>query len=421
MPNTKQKTFLDFNVAIDKALKYAKNTYLKEIVPLETAIGRVLAKDVRCVKNLPSFNNSAMDGFAIRANDASKELIVAKVIFAGESVEASLNENECYKIMTGAKVPSDADTIIPIEDVSAYEDNKVTIKENVKKGSCLRLKGEEKAIDDLLFNQGDELTSSMVAVLASQGLTMVEVYKKLSIAVVSTGNELKEPWQEASQDEIYNCNSYALIALLQEKGFSATYTGVVPDNLEESISFVKNLKNYDVIITTGGISMGDADFVGEAFLQNGLETIFHGVNIKPGRPIMMGVMEEAGAKVGQTFVMCLPGNPLTAMVNMHLFALPVLRKIQGYSAIYHDFEIGVNTKEFKTKTGRVNVVLGNQKTGAFEVTRDNKYGSGMITVLNESNAIVVTNEEKALIEVGDSVNVIKFNCSYVKEQTQIIN
>lgn len=408
------KTFLDFDVAISKALKYAKIADLKEIINIENALGRVIANDISCVKNLPSFNNSAMDGFAVRASDAGKSLSIAKTVFAGDKYEACLGQDQCYKIMTGAQVPSDADTIVPIEDVVSFEDGVVTLGDTLKKGSCLRLKGEEAALNNTLFKKAQTITASTIAVLASQGITMIEVYKKISIAVVSTGNELKEPWESASEDEIYNCNSYALISLLNEKGFDATYTGVVPDNLEESISFVKSLKNYDVIITTGGISMGDADFVGDAFKQNGLETIFHGVNIKPGRPIMMGRMED-------TFVMCLPGNPLTAMVNMHLFAMPVLNKIQGSNKIYHDFELAINQETFKTKQGRVNVVLGSCNKGEYKVTRNNKYGSGMITVLDESNSIVVTNEGRAGIEVGDSVRVIKFNCSYSEEQTNIFN
>ncbi|XOB63643.1 molybdopterin molybdotransferase MoeA [Campylobacterota bacterium DY0563] len=408
------KQYLDFDIALSKALKYADSTYFTEIVNIEDSLERIISNDIICVKNLPSFNNSAMDGFAIKASDASKTLKVKKVIFAGDRVESCLEENECYKIMTGAKVPSDADTIIPIEDVVSFENDEVTIKEEVKKGSCLRVKGEEKALDEILFKKGEQVTSSKIAVLASQGITKIKVYKKLSIAVVSTGNELKEPWEFASEDEIYNCNSYALISLLNEKGFDATYTGVVPDNLEESITFVKNLSSYDVVITTGGISMGDADFVGRAFLENGLETIFHGVNIKPGRPIMMGKMKN-------TFVMCLPGNPLTAMVNMHLFALPVLNKIQGARNIYHDITLAVNKQKFNTKQGRVNVVLGSCDKGEFKVTRNNKYGSGMITVLDESNCIVVTNPERFETNEDEMVVVIKFNCSYLEEQTNIFN
>lgn len=406
--------YLDFKDAVSASLDIADVITLKEIITIDDSIGRVLSQDVTCVKNLPSFNNSAMDGFAIKASDAGKRLKVIKTILAGENSEACLSEGECYKIMTGAKVPDDADTIIPIENVIDYEDDQVTIKKDVVKNASLRFKGEEKALDDLLVGKGEVITSGMVAVLASQGITMLEVYKKIKIAVVSTGNELKEPWQQASEDEIYNCNSYAIISLLKEKGFEATYTGVIPDLLAESIAYVGELKNYDLIITTGGISMGDADFMAEAFQKNGLEIAFHGVNIKPGRPIMMG-------KMNKTFVMCLPGNPLTAMVNMHLFALPVLHKMQGSSAIYHDIELAKNTQNFKTKPGRVNVVLGFCKNGEYNVTQDNKYGSGMITVLHESNSILVTDESTTSLTEKESVKVIKFNCSYLKKQIDIFN
>ncbi|WP_373002834.1 molybdopterin molybdotransferase MoeA [Sulfurimonas sp.] len=406
--------YLDFKDAVSLSLDMAETPGIQEIVHIEDSIGRVLAQNIFCLKNLPSFNNSAMDGFAIKAADAGKRLRVVKTILAGENSDECLGDNECYKIMTGAKVPLDADTIIPIEDVLNYENDEVTIKEDVKKNSCLRFKGEEKALEDILFNKGTVVTSAMAAILASQGITMLSLYKKLNIAVVSTGNELKEPWESASEDEIYNCNSYAIISLLKEKGFEATYTGVVPDSLEKSIAYVGELKNYDLIITTGGISMGDADFMAEAFQSNGLEIAFHGVNIKPGRPIMMGKMEK-------TFVMCLPGNPLTAMVNMNLFALPVLHKMQGSLSIYHDIDIAKNIQSFKTKAGRVNVVLGFYKNGEYKVTQNNKYGSGMITVLHDSNCILVTDEATASINEQESVKVIKFNCLYTQDQVDLFN
>lgn len=410
-------TYLDFNEAIKKSLEIAQVTTLKEIIPISSALGRVVGSDVICKKNLPAFNNSAMDGFAIKIEDAGKILNINKVIFAGDKgdkVKPSLWDNECYKIMTGAKVPSDVDTIIPIENCTDVTDKTVRIPTNLKQGANLRLKGEEQKEGNVLFKKGEVINSSHITLLASQGLMMIEVYKEISIAVVSTGNELKEPWQNASDEEIYNCNSYALVSLLSEAKFNATYAGVIPDNLEESINFISNLKTYDVIITTGGISMGDADFIGEAFIKNGLQTAFHGVNVKPGRPIMMGKMSD-------TFVMCLPGNPLTAMVNMQLFAIPVLNKIQGSSSFYHDVSIGLNEEEFKTKAGRVNLVLGTLETGGFKVTRKNKYGSGMITALYESNCILVTSENTSIIEENQSIKVIKFNNKLLKEQINIFN
>ena len=409
--------YLDFEIAQEKSLNLVNQTAYKEIIPLNEAIGRVLSKDVICVKNLPAFNNSAMDGFAIKFSDAGKTLSINKVIFAGDKgakLEPTLKENECYKIMTGSKVPSCVDTIIPIENCSFVSESSVKIPEDIKKGSNLRLEAEELKKGDILIKKGEKLNSSHIALLASQGVVMVEVYKQISIAVLSTGNELKEPWQKASNEEIYNCNSYALISLLKEKNFDATYCGVIPDNLEESKTFIKSLKNYDVIISTGGISMGDADFVGEAFLQNGLEVAFHGVNIKPGRPIMMGKMQN-------TVVICLPGNPLTAMVNIYLFVIPMLKKLQSETSINHGFIKAVNKKEFKTKSRRVNVVLGKVQNGDFFVTRDNKYGSGMITVLYESNAILVINEQTSIITLNQEVKLLDFNGKFFEEKVDILN
>ena len=409
--------YLDFEIAQEKSLNLVNQTAYKEIIPLNEAIGRVLSKDVICVKNLPAFNNSAMDGFAIKFSDAGKTLSINKVIFAGDKgakVEPSLKGNECYKIMTGAKVPFDADTIIPIENCFDVTQNSVRIPLEIKKGANLRLKGEEQKEGDVILKKGEKITSSFITLLASQGLVMVEVYKKISIAILSTGNEIKEPWEQVDDEEIYNCNSYALISLLKEKNFDATYCGVIPDNLEESKTFIKSLKNYDVIISTGGISMGDADFVGEAFLQNGLEVAFHGVNIKPGRPIMMGKMQN-------TVVICLPGNPLTAMVNIYLFVIPMLKKLQSETSINHGFIKAVNKKEFKTKSGRVNVVLGKVQNGDFFVTRDNKYGSGMITVLYESNAILVTNEQTSTITLNQEVKLLDFNGKFFEEKVDILN
>ena len=409
--------YLDFEIARQKSLDLVNQTTFKEIIPISEAIGRVLSKDVICVKNLPAFNNSAMDGFAIKFSDAGKTLSINKVIFAGDKgakVEPSLKENECYKIMTGAKVPFDADTIIPIENCFDVTQNSVRIPLEIKKGANLRLKGEEQKEGDVILKKGEKITSSFITLLASQGLVMVEVYKKISIAILSTGNEIKEPWEQVDDEEIYNCNSYALISLLKEKNFDATYCGVIPDNLEESKTFIKSLKNYDVIISTGGISMGDADFVGEAFLQNGLEVAFHGVNIKPGRPIMMGKMQN-------TVVICLPGNPLTAMVNIYLFVIPMLKKLQSETSINHGFIKAVNKKEFKTKSGRVNVVLGKVQNGDFFVTRDNKYGSGMITVLYESNAILVTNEQTSTITLNQEVKLLDFNGKFFEEKVDILN
>ncbi len=406
--------YLNFKEAVTKSLELAVPTKLSQKVSLNEAGGKVLAKDVICQKNLPAFNNSAMDGYACRFEDLGKSLHITKTIYAGDKgVVPSLGKNQCYKIMTGAYVPSDADTIIPYEKCICDADT-VKVPKDVKKGANLRLKGEEQELGSVLLKQGESIKAAHIALLASQGIMMVEVYKPLSIAVISTGNELKEPWEKSDEEEIYNCNSYALLSILKENGFDGDYCGVLPDNLQGSVKYIEKLKNYDVIITSGGISLGEADFMYEAFLKNGLTPAFHGVNIKPGRPIMMGKMSES-------FVMSLPGNPLTAMINLSLFSIPVLRKMQGNKAYYQDFIKATNTQDFKTKTGRVNIVLGHLEQGKFTPTRANKYGSGMISAFYESNCLLVSNENKDGIKAKEEVKLIELKSSYLSEQVDVFN
>ncbi len=410
----KQLTYLDYKEAVEKSLTISEVTQKTEFISIENAIGRVFSSDVKCIKNLPSFDNSAMDGFAIKASDAGKKLEVKRVIFAGDADVGTIADGECVKIMTGAKVPQGADTIVPVEDTLGFDEKHVTLPEEIKAGNHFRSKGEEQKEGTVIFSRGDRIDSAMVAILAAQGITMIEVFAKLNIAVLSTGNELKEPWEVASEDQIYNSNSYAIIAMLKEHGFDSQYVGVVPDSLEESIEFIKNLKSYDVIITTGGISLGDADFVAQAFIDNGLEVKFHGVKVKPGRPTMMGSMDD-------TLVMAMPGNPLTALVNTYLLGLPLIYKKSGSSEFYHDFVYAKNVKAYKVRAGRANVVLGDLKNGEFNVTRNNKYGSGMLMPIIESNAAMITLDSKGFVEEGEFIKVIPFGLNLKNYKSDIYN
>ena len=410
----KKLTYLDYKDAVETSLKNVKVTQKVEYVPLENSIGRILSKDINCRKNMPSFNNSAMDGFAFKASDAGEKLKVISVIFAGDNSIVKINDGECCKIMTGAMIPVGADTIIPVEDTVTFDDNIMELPETVRKGDHYRVKGEEYKEGISIFKKGEIINSGVVAILVSQGITMVEVFVKLNIAVLSTGNELKEPWDTASEHQIYNSNSYAITSMLKEHNFDASYLGVVPDTLEDSIKFIKNLKSYDVVITTGGISMGDADFVAEAFIINGLEVMFHGVNVKPGRPTMMGMMDN-------TYVMAMPGNPLTALINTYLLSLPIIYKSSGANCYHHDFILAKNMKSFKVKAKRANVVLGNLKNGEFHVTKGNKYGSGMLAPLVESNSVMITLDNKDLVNEDEIIKVIPFGLRRSSSASDIYN
>jgi len=410
----KKLNYLDYKEAVEKSLKNVKVTQKVEYIPLEKSIGRILSKDISCRKNMPAFNNSAMDGFAFKSSDAGKKIEVISVIYAGDNSTIQIENGECCKIMTGAMIPLGADTIIPVEDTVSFDEKFMQLPESIRKGNHFRVKGEEYKEGTSIFQQGEVVDSAKVAILASQGITMVEVFVKPNIAVLSTGNELKEPWENADEYQIYNSNSYAIISMLQEHHFDASYIGVVPDNLEDSIEFIKNLKSYDVVITTGGISMGDADFVAEAFLTNGLEILFHGVNVKPGRPTMMGIMDN-------TYVMAMPGNPLTALINTYLLSLPIIYKSSGATSYYHDFILAKNNAAFKVKAKRANVVLGNLKNGEFNVTQGNKYGSGMLAPLTQSNCVMITLDNKDFVDENEIIKVIPFGLGLKKLSSNIYN
>jgi len=378
---------------------------LNHFVSISCALGSILAEDIKCVKDLPSFNNSALDGYAIKYSDINKKLFIKETIFAGDKVESDLGENQCFKIMTGAKIPKSADTIVAFEDVTLLDDKNVQMPKEIKKGNAFRKKGEEISFGETLFPKGTLIDSAVLAMLASQGISQIKVYKKITIGVFSTGNELKEPWEKADDDQIYNVNSTSLIALFLTYGFEADYCGVIPDNLEQSKKYFNQMKKYDVLVTTGGISMGEADFVEDALLHNGLTSLFHGINIKPGRPTMIGKMEN-------TIVASMPGNPLAAYVNAFLLLIPMLKKLQGYNNFKHKFLKAKMAKELKVKPNRSNLVLGKYENGEFFVAGDNKYGSGMITPLIYSNTLLVTKENQDVIEKDEEINLIYFKGTF---------
>lgn len=411
----KKLNYVDFDIACNSSLELCKSVEKSEIISIFNSLGRVLYEDVICVKNLPSFDNSAMDGYAIRLEDSGKTLKIVDTIFAGDKKDfPQLKSGECYKIMTGAEVPKQIEAIVPIELCVENIENSVTICENIKIGSNIRLKGEEQKEGSILLKKGEKITSSHIAMLVSQGIMAVDVYRKIQIAIISSGNELKEPWEIANEDEIYNINAFFLSSFLKEQDFSSTYCGVIPDNFEKTVSFIQGLKDFDVVITSGGISMGDADFLANAFIECGLEIAYHGVNIKPGKAMMTGNM-------GKTLVVALPGNPLANAINAYIFLLPALKRLQGETAIYNDFIECKNQKSFKVKEKRVEAVLGKITNGVFEVTRDNKYGSGMISAIYESNALMLSNGNSNEIKEKELIKVLEFNGKFTEKKVDLLN
>ena len=395
---------ISFKEAFYKVIENINPTTLKKSVYVDNALGEFLAEDIIAKRDAPAFSNSAMDGFGFRKSE-NKKLKVIKTIYAGDKFEDfEIRDDECVRIMTGAKVPKGVDTVIPIEKCIEVNEKYIVIPE-IKKGANIRLKGEEVKKGEILLKKGTEITPEIIALLSSQGIVNVKVFLKPKIAILSTGNELKEPFEKASEDEIYNVNSYAIKSLLDKNNFKADLIGIIPDSLEETISFIKNLKaKYDVIITSGGISFGDADFIYEAFLKNNLKPFFRGIMVKPGRPTMVGKMDEV-------LVFALPGNPLSSYLNAFALLVPALRKLSGAREYFYNFVYAKNKEDFKLNPKKDHTILGKIECGEWEVYKNYKYGSSMLTALSNSNSLVISGKKEE-IKKGEILKVIPFNIDF---------
>ena len=380
---------------------------LTKTVSLYEALGYFLAEDIKSKRNSPPFTNSAMDGFAFK-HSPNKKLKIIKTIFAGDKYENfEIKDDECVKIMTGARVPEGCDTVIPIEKCINVTEKYIEIPE-IKKGANVRMFGEEIKRGEILLKKGEEITPGILALLASQGIFFIKVFLKPKIAILSSGNELKEPWEKADEEEIYNVNSHAIKALLQNKGFEADILGIIPDSYEKTLEFIKKLKRYEVIITSGGIGFGDADFIFKAFKEEGLKEFFHGIMVKPGRPTMIGKMKN-------TYVFAMPGNPISSYLNTFTIAIPALRKLSGAKKYYYNFVYAKNKEEFKVNSKKAHTALGVLKYGEWEVYKKYKYGSSMLSALAKSNSLLVLNEGKEIIPKGEILKIIPFDIDFMEK------
>jgi len=296
--------------------------------------------------------------------------------------------------MTGAKMPTNADTVVPFED-AILQDGKLSPQSKVKKFNALRYKGEEVKAGEILLKKGEILMPARVMMLAAQGIYCVCVERELKIGIFSSGDEVVEPWQNASEEQIYNANGAGIASLLQSFGFASSYAGIIKDDLE-STTRALSTSEFDVIITSGAASKGEADFMKTALLNLGFSELFDGVNIRPGRP------SKAFIK-GKKIVFILPGNPMAAFLMCFLLIVPFLKgaRLEKFNAVLN--------QDVKIKSGRQNIVLGSFFEGKFSVTDNNKFGSGMITPLIKSNAVLVTNESLGELKAGEIVKIFKFS------------
>lgn len=364
-----------------------------ELISLEEAKNRILAKDLYATKNLPSFDNAALDGYAFNYADIKENLEIKGVIFAGDKEFYTIGKNECYKIMTGAKMPQNADTILMLED-ECIENDKLVIKKDLKQYNAYRYKGEELKKGTLLLEKGTKLNDKHIALLASQGLYKIEVIRKIRIGIFSSGNELKEPWQECDEESIYNANALAFLSMLE----NASYLGIIQDNFISTKRALENT-NFDLLITSGGASVGEADFMEKALDELGFIPIFKGLKARPAKPTKLYQKEKK-------LVLILPGNPMAAYLSCFIFAKKITALLSGNLENPLQFYAKMGM-DLKLKSGRNNLILGNLEKDIFTPFNENKFGSGMILPLIKSEFLLISEENISELKKGDEVILFK--------------
>ena len=361
-----------------------------EIVPIENSISRICAKQIIATSFLPKFDNSAMDGYAIIYEDKNNELEIIDTIFAGDNNEKLLKENSCIKIMTGARIPANATAIIPKEDTQELNDNKIIIKQNVKKFQHIRYIGEDIKKDELLIDIGEEINFSRITLLSSQGISHIQVYKKPKIVVFASGEELKLHYEKIKDYQIYNSNT-------------PTFIGQAKDSIEAIKELISNSLDADLIITSGGVSVGDADFTKEAFNALGFETIFDGIKIKPGKPTVFG-------KIKNSYILNLPGNPLAAALIFEMFGKLIVQKLLASKEIHPNYILGKISDSFKTKKGRITIIPG-MFDGEYFSPAQNR-SPGMVSVLSSCNSMIVLDDEVENLQKDSLVKILPINWKF---------
>lgn len=373
-----------------------------EFVGLNLALKRVLANDIKATKDLPAYDNSALDGYAFCYDDKDLALKIKGEIFAGDKNHYEISKGECYKIMTGAIFPKGADSVLRIEESTLDNNGNLIIPSNITPKDGKKLKGEEIKTGDVILKKGDILDAAKIMLLASQGICFVEVFCKPKIAVFGTGNELKEPWENCDEREIYNANSFGIVALLAQNGFDSEYKGTIKDEKNAILSEINSHKDYDLIITSGGASKGEADFMQEILLELGFSEIFSKINLRPAGP---SKLYEKNGK----FVSILPGNPMSCFVGCFFSVLPLVKKMSGFNECLPNKTKCELKSSIKFKSTRANIVLGTLKNGEFVVFNNGEYSPAMINPLAISGAFYLSNIGESEIESGSLIEVFEFD------------
>ncbi len=391
---------------VDKAIEAIKVCLTPisqtETVSVREALGRILAQDIVPEIDVPAHDNSAMDGYAVRSSDLSeKETILeeAGVALAGKPFHGSVGSGQCVRIMTGAVMPQGADTVV-IQEVVKREGKRVAVPPGQKKGQNVRYAGEDLKIGLPVLKSGKHLRPAEIGLIASLGIGEVKVKRRLRVAFFATGDELASIGTKLKEGEIYDSNRYTLHGMLSRLGVEIVDMGVVRDDPAAlEAAFLKASKS-DVVITTGGVSVGEADFIKQLMAKLG-EVLFWKIAMRPGRPMAFG-------KIQDSYLFGLPGNPVAVMVTFYQFVRDALLHLSGRTDDYAVPLLKVTAGEKLRKVpGRTEYQRGilYREGGEWKVRTTGQQGSGVLRSMSEANCFIVLEHERGSVAAGELVQV----------------
>jgi len=379
-----------------------------EAAPLRNALGRILAHPIASPINVPPYRNSAMDGYALYGKDipteGKQQLKIVGSAFAGQPYQGELNRGECIRIMTGAKVPEAADTVIMQEWVERDGDTAI-IDHRTQPGANVRQAGEDIQADAVILQEGDEIGPAQLGLLASLGIPEVAVRRRLRVAFFSSGDEIRSIGQPLEEGQIYDSNRYTLFGMLTELGADVIDMGVIPDQADAiRTAMTQAAKEADLVLTSGGISVGEADFIAETIQQLG-DVHFSKVAIKPGRPLTF-------AHIGNACFFGLPGNPVAVMITFLQFARPAIQRMQGKReqlAPTLRVKAGSPLRKLPGRTEFQRGILSLDDTGELVVKSSGRQGSGVLSSMSSGNCLIRLSDESGNVQPGDLVEVQPFD------------
>jgi molybdopterin molybdotransferase len=373
-----------------------------ETLSIRDSLGRVLSQQIASPSNVPNHNNSAMDGFAFKHADADKSLKIVGTALAGTPYIGEVNSGECIKIMTGAVVPACVDTVI-MQERTSVTDNMMSISEAPQLGANIRLAGEDLSIGQTVLNKGHMLRPADLGLVASLGQAEVEVFRKLKVAFFSTGDELVSVGQPLAEGQIYDSNRYTLFGMLSRLGVEVSDLGSIPDQIDLLESTLLNAASqHDVVITSGGVSVGEADHMKTLLAKHG-QVLFWKINMKPGRPLAYG-------KVNNAHYFGLPGNPVATMVAFYQFVRDALLRLMGAEIKpmpLFNVECAVPIKKARGRTEFTRALLF-LDNGQWKVKPTGNQSSGVLSSMSAANCFIVLDENTTSCEAGSPVQVQLF-------------